>query len=157
MLSHTTNWRDAMRRPAPAFAAVPDAPIANLNTTPLIDVMLVLLIMFIVTVPIATHSVKVRLPVGPPPASRDEPNVHRLALDDGGRLYWDGAAIAEAALPGKLDGLMATHPDDGVLELQAEAGTRYEAFDRVLATVKRHGVERLGFVGNERFVHAVDE
>jgi biopolymer transport protein ExbD len=140
----------------PAFATVPDAPIANLNTTPLIDVMLVLLIMFILTVPIATHSVKVRLPVGIPPASRDEPSVHRLALDEGGRLYWDGAAIAEAALPAKLDGLMATHPDDGVLELQAEAGTRYEAFDRVLATVKRAGVERLGFVGNERFVRAVD-
>ena len=145
-----------MRRPAPAFAAVADAPIATLNTTPLIDVMLVLLIMFILTVPIATHSVKMRLPVGPPPASREEPKVHRLALDESGRLYWDGMAIEEAALPARLDGLMATHPDDGMLELQAEAGTRYEAFDRVLATVKRAGVERLGFVGNERFVRAVD-
>jgi biopolymer transport protein ExbD len=145
-----------MRRPLPAFAAIPDAPIANLNTTPLIDVMLVLLIMFILTVPIATHSVKMRLPVGTPPASRDAPSVHRLALDESGRLYWDGAAIAEAELPARLDGLMATHPDDGVVELQAEGGTRYEAFDRVLATVKRAGIERLGFVGNERFVRAVD-
>jgi biopolymer transport protein ExbD len=145
-----------MTRTAPAFATVPDAPIANLNTTPLIDVMLVLLIMFILTVPIATHSVKVRLPVGPPPASRDEPKVHRLALDGGGNLYWDGAAIAESVLPARLDGMMATHPDDGVLELQAEAGTRYEAFDRVLATVRRAGVEHLGFVGNERFARAVD-
>jgi biopolymer transport protein ExbD len=145
-----------MNRSAPAFATVADAPIATLNTTPLIDVMLVLLIMFILSVPIATHSVKVRLPVGPPPDSRDEPKVHRLALDESGRLYWDGAAIAEAALPAKLDGLMATHPDDGLLELQAEAGTRYDAFDRVLATVKRAGVEHLGFVGNERFARAVD-
>ena len=145
-----------MRRPAPAFAAVADAPIATLNTTPLIDVMLVLLIMFILTVPIATHSVKMRLPVGTPPTSRDEPAVHRLALDESGRLSWDGAPIAEAELPARLDGLMATHPDDGVVELQAEAGTRYESFDRVLATVKRAGIERLGFVGNERFVRAVD-
>ncbi|MFL6858596.1 MAG: ExbD/TolR family protein [Allosphingosinicella sp.] len=139
------------------FANIGDAPIATLNTTPLIDVMLVLLIMFIVTVPLATHSVKINLPVGTPPASADQPARHRLALDAAGRLSWDGAALAEAALPEKLDGLMATHSDDGVLELQAEAGTRYEAFDRVLATVKKHGVERLGFVGNERFVHAVDE
>jgi biopolymer transport protein ExbD len=145
-----------MRRPAPAFASVADAPIANLNTTPLIDVMLVLLIMFIITVPLATHSVKINLPVGKPPATADEPSKHRLALDAAGRLSWDGAPLAEAGLPEKLDGLMATHPDDGVLELQAEAGTRYDAFDRVLATVKKHGVERLGFVGNERFVHAVD-
>jgi biopolymer transport protein ExbD len=142
--------------PRPAFATVADAPIATLNTTPLIDVMLVLLIMFILSVPLATHSVKMRLPVGTPPPSREQPKVHRLALDEAGQLYWDGTAIAEAALPGKLDGLMATHPDDGMLELQAEAGTRYEAFDQVLATVKRAGVERLGFVGNERFVRAVD-
>jgi biopolymer transport protein ExbD len=147
-----------MRRSAsrPAFATVPDAPIASLNTTPLIDVMLVLLIMFILTVPIATHAVKVRLPVGTPPLSKEEPKVHRLALDGGGRLFWDGAPIAQAALPEKLDGMIASHPDDGVLELQAEAATRYEAFDRVLATVKRAGVERLGFVGNERFAGAAD-
>ena len=147
-----------MRRTAlrPAFAAVDDAPISALNTTPLIDVMLVLLIMFILTVPLATHAVKINLPVGTPPANADQPKVHRLAIDEAGRLFWDGAPLAEAALPEKLDGMMATHPDDGVLELQAEATTRYEAFDRVLATVKKHGVERLGFVGNERFARAVD-
>src|SRR3954465_3930969 len=103
--------------PVPDFGE--DAPIAALNTTPLIDVMLVLLIMFIITVPIATHSVKINLPVGTPPTSADEPSKHRLALDDAGRLFWDGAPLAAAALPEKLDGMMATHPDDGVLELQA--------------------------------------
>jgi len=138
------------------FANIDDAPIATMNTTPLIDVMLVLLIMFILTVPLATHAVKINLPVGKPPLTADQPRVHRLAIDQAGRLSWDGAALAESALPEKLDNMMATHPDDGVLELQAEATTRYEAFDRVLATVKKHGVERLGFVGNERFARAVD-
>jgi biopolymer transport protein ExbD len=99
--------------------------------------------------------VKINLPVGKPPLTADQPRVHRLALDAAGRLSWDGAALAASALPEKLDNMMATH-DDGVLELQAEATTRYEAFDRVLATVKKHGVERLGFVGNERFARAVD-
>src|SRR3954463_9503921 len=113
MLSHTTNWRDAMRRPAPAFAAIPDAPIANLNTTPLIDVMLVLLIMFILTVPLATHAVKLNLPTGGAPPL-NEPKVHRIDLQAGGHILWDGAPLPAAQLPGRLDAFLAAH-NDGVL------------------------------------------
>jgi biopolymer transport protein ExbD len=133
----------------PAFTVPADAPISEMNTTPLIDVMLVLLIMFILTVPLATHAVKIDLP-RPPDINLDEPEVHRLALDDGGRLFWDGAPIAEATLPARLHAFNYVRPD-GVLEIQTEAETRYDAFDRVLATVKRSGIERLGFVGNDRF------
>jgi biopolymer transport protein ExbD len=135
-----------------AFATVADQPIAALNTTPLIDVMLVLLIMFIITIPLATHAVKLNLPVGTPPTAQ-EPSVHRLDLDAAGRIAWDGAPIAAAELRPRLDAFLASH-DDGLLELRADGGARYEDFDRLLAVVKRSGIERLAFVGNERFADA---
>jgi biopolymer transport protein ExbD len=137
-----------------AFATVTEQPISALNTTPLIDVMLVLLIMFIITVPLATHSVKIDLPAdGPPP--KNEPKVHRVALDGAGRIRWDGASVAAADLPARLDAFLAAR-DDGVLELRADGAARYDDFDRLLAIVKRSGIERLAFVGNERFAEAAD-
>ena len=135
-----------------AYATVAEEPISTVNTTPLIDVMLVLLIMFIITIPIMTHSVKIDLPgIGDPPLA--EPETHQLALDAAGRLTWDGTPIAEAALPARLAAFRAAGPD-GVLHFRAEAETRYEDFDRVLADVKRAGVTKLGFIGNDRFARA---
>src|SRR3954454_20073180 len=131
-----------------AFATVSDRPIAELNTTPLIDVMLVLLIMFIITVPLATHAVKLNLPTdGPPPFK--QPTGDRIDLHAGGILLWDGAPLPAAQLPGRLDTFLVAH-EDAVLELRADGGARYEDFDKLLATVKRSGIERLAFVGNER-------
>jgi biopolymer transport protein ExbD len=123
-------------------------PIAAINITPLIDVMLVLLIMMILTLPVMTHKVAVDLPSGPgKPVSVDK--MHRLEIAASGALSLDGAAIAESALP---DQLVATMADkDATLTIRADAESRYETFDRVLATVKRAGVTRLGFVGNDRF------
>jgi biopolymer transport protein ExbD len=138
------------RRFAPA--SVPAAePISELNTTPLIDVMLVLLVMFIITVPIATHKVAIDTPSGPPPIV--EPEIHLLDVDVAGRVYWDGARIAEAQLPARLTAMRAAGPE-AVLHFRADGETRYEDFDRVLAAVKRAGVERLGLIGNERFAAA---
>ena len=144
-----------MRRPRPAyaFAAGNDAPISGINTTPLIDVLLVLLIMFILTIPVASHSVKINLPMpGQPPQAK--PEIHRLAMAASGGLFWDGAPIQTAALSGRLAGFRAAAPE-GVLEVQVDGETRYERFDQVLAVVKRSGIANLGFVGNERFVEAV--
>lgn len=123
-------------------------PIAEMNITPLIDVMLVLLIMMILTLPIATHKVAVDLPSGSGhPVSADK--THRLEIAASGALSLDGTAIAESALP---DQLVATMADkDATLTIRADAAARYETFDRVLATVKRAGVTRLGFVGNDQF------
>lgn len=137
-----------------AFATGTDRPIADLNTTPLIDVMLVLLIMFILTVPLATHAVKINLPTGGPPPV-NEPKVHRIDLDAAGRILWDGAPLPAAQLPARLDAFLAAR-DDGVLELRADGRARYEDFDKLLATIKRSGIERLAFVGNERFANAAD-
>ena len=82
-----------MRR-SHAFAAPAAEPIKELNTTPLIDVMLVLLIMFIVTIPISTHKVAIDLPSGPPIIL--EPKTYTLDLDRNGGVHWDGALIPEA-------------------------------------------------------------
>ena len=141
------------RRPSIILPVQAEAPICTLNTTPLIDVMLVLLIMFILTVPLATHKVKVDLPVGDP-ATFKLPVTHELALDAAGALSWDGAAMAETALPGRLAAERARNPDM-VLRLRADGAARYEQFDRVLAEVKKSGIERLGFVGNEAFTGAI--
>jgi biopolymer transport protein ExbD len=144
------------RRRRTAYAAVPDAPIGALNTTPLIDVMLVLLIMFIVTLPMMTHSVKIDLPQRPPDTIPLEPKTHELYLDASGRIFWDSAPVSEAALPGILGAFRARDPE-GTVRLRAEAQTRYEDFDRVLATVKRARIDRLGFVGNEGHAAALDK
>ena len=138
----------------PAFISAPaEAPISDLNTTPLIDVMLVLLIMFIVTIPIATHGVKIDLPTRP---GHSEPETHRLDLDRAGRLAFDGSTIAPAALAPQLRAMLARSPES-VVHFRAAGDARYEDFDRTLAIVKGAGVERLGFVGNEGFVGALEQ
>ncbi len=135
------------------YATVAEQPISTINTTPIIDVMLVLLIMFIITIPVMTHSVKIDLPPGIPPPVELPPETHQLALDASSRLSWDGTPITEAALRTRLAAFRAAAPD-GILHFRAEAETRYEDFDRVLADVKRAGITRLGFLGNERFARA---
>ena len=129
------------------------APIAAINTTPLIDMMLVILIMLIVAIPMTTHKVPLDLPNGPPPPRT--PPVHRLAILASGALEWDGQALADAALPARL-GAFEADPGRPVLELDADGEARYERVDRMLAEVRRAGVTRLGFVGNERFAAALD-
>jgi biopolymer transport protein ExbD len=138
------------RRPV-AYAAAAEQPFSTINTTPIIDVMLVLLVMFIITLPLMTHSVKIDLPRDG--ETQKDPEIHQLALDSASLLTWDGAPIAEAALPARLAAFRADAPD-GILHFRADAQTRYEDFDRILADVKRAGVERLGFVGNDRFARA---
>lgn len=123
-------------------------PMAAMNMTPLIDVLLVLLIMMILTVPIVTHKVPIDLPQPRPTVPSVHP-IHRIDLGSDGRLAWDGVAIGDAALPAKLATFL--REPDADLQIAADAAARYERFDQVLATIKRAGVTRLGFVGNERF------
>jgi biopolymer transport protein ExbD len=143
------------RRIRPAFASGNELPISTLNTTPLIDVMLVLLIMFIITIPVMTHSVKMDLPNVPPPDAVAEPPVHRLDLSAAGALSWDGVPIARAALPTRLDAL-ADSDQNPVLHFRADGEARYEDFDEVLAMVKRARIERLAMIGNEGHALAIE-
>jgi biopolymer transport protein ExbD len=126
-------------------ARIPDpVPFSGINVTPFIDVMLVLLIVMILSIPAMTHKVPIDLPNGPPSGGVETP--HKLAIDRGGALYWDGKPIGDAVLPSALAALKAD--PQGVLHMQTDPEARYERFDSVLAVVKRAGIERLGFVGN---------
>lgn len=131
-------------RAVPVNAA---APIGEMNTTPLIDVLLVLLVMLIITIPIQSHQVPVDLPQGGPVSTvNDKP--HKLSIDARGVLFWDGAQVTDTQLPA----LLAPIADAGTtLHMQADPETRYERFDQVLAIVKRGGITRLGFTGNQPF------
>jgi biopolymer transport protein ExbD len=121
-------------------------PIGAINVTPFIDVLLVLMIMIILTIPIQSHKVPIDLPTPgvPPPTT---PLSHELAIERGGALIWDGQRIADAALPGLLANVAAD--DRTELHLRTDPETRYERFDTVLSMVKRANITRLGFIGNE--------
>lgn len=126
--------------------AVRNEPFSEINVTPFIDMLLVLLIMLILTIPIASHQVPVDLPQqGVPPI--DPPEPHRLAFDAAGALSWDGRRIADAELPALLREAAKT---DAPLAIDPDANTRYERFDQVLAQARRAGINKLGFMGRHR-------
>jgi biopolymer transport protein ExbD len=149
--------RTRRRRPARSLLIAPSgnyAPIAAINTTPLIDMMLVILIMLIVSIPIANHKVPLDLPNGPTPPGPPPPT-HLLAIDAAGALAWDGQPLAAGALPGRLAALNAD-PRHPVLQLDPDGAARYEGVDELLGTIARAHVTRLGFVGNRRFARDLD-
>lgn len=127
-------------------------PMSDLNTTPLIDVMLVLLIMFLVAIPVMTHKIPMSLPVGPDLPSSALPETHRLDVTAQGTVLWDGSAIPESALPERLGAMSGN--SESFLEITAASEARYEQVNRILAAVARSGVENLGFAGNSAFAGA---
>ncbi|MFD1106934.1 ExbD/TolR family protein [Sphingobium olei] len=126
-------------------------PMVEMNTTPLIDVMLVLLIMFIITIPIQTHAVKIDLPQNAPPTdSVIDPVKNKVAIDAGGIITWNGSPIDLLTLRQYLQQSLRL-PVEPELQFQPNAATRYVVVDEVLAEIKRAGVTKLGFVGNEQY------
>ena len=126
-------------------------PMMEMNTTPLIDVMLVLLIMFIITIPIQTHAVKVDLPVN----NQNQPNPvdaqkNKLLIDASGVVLWNGTPVDDLTLRQYLDTTKAMNPEPE-LHFQPDAQAKYEKVDQVLAVIKRSGVTKLGFIGNEMY------
>jgi biopolymer transport protein ExbD len=140
-----------MRRWQPRPIRIPDVG-PTINTTPLIDLMLVLLVMLILSIPMITHKVPLDLP---PPGPATPSPVHRLDIDSAGGFRWDGRPIADSGLAPRLARL-ARDPAHPVLHLAADAETRYERVDETLAEVLRAGITRLGFVGNERYRRMLD-
>ena len=128
-------------------------PMLDVNVTPLIDVMLVLLIMFIITIPIQTHAVKLDLPVNqqnnPPPPIDPVKNVLSINAQD--QILWNGGPVQLSQLRSYLDTTQQMNPIPE-LHLQPDATARYEVVDKVLAVTKQAHVQKMGFVGNEYYM-----
>ena len=122
-----------------------------MNITPLIDVMLVLLVMFIITIPIQTHAVKLDLPTcggcRAPNSTKNE-----VAITRSGAILWDGVAVGEKGLRYELALTKRMRPAPE-LHLRPDAEARYEIVDRVLPDIKRQRIEKVGFVGNEAYAN----
>ena len=137
-------------------ASTPEGePMMDINTTPLIDVMLVLLIMFIITIPIQTHAVKLDLPVdtgdkNPPPI---DPVKNKVIITPDSQILWNGSPINKTQLRQYLD-ITQTMSPIPELHLEPDAQARYVLVDEVLAVTKRAQVEKMGFVGNEKYAGA---
>lgn len=126
-------------------------PMMEMNTTPLIDVMLVLLIMFIITIPVQTHAVKVDLPQNAPSTPQQiDPEKNTLTIDPAGTTYWNGTPIDPVTLRQYLERTVAMAPQPE-LHFRPDPQARYEVVDNVLAVIKRANVSKLGFVGNEQY------
>jgi biopolymer transport protein ExbD len=131
----------------------------EMNTTPLIDVMLVLLIMFILNIPVQTHATKVNMPPitppPPPPIDQPPPVIHKLEIDFLGNSLWDGAIVDEATLQSKLERVGA--PKDAAeqdqVNLRPDQFAKYDAVLKVMAMAQRNQVQNLAFVGNEAYAN----
>ena len=128
-------------------------PMMDINTTPFIDVMLVLLIMFIITIPPQTHAVKLDLPQDqqnqlPPPI---DPVKNKIVVTQGGAVLWNGAPVNLTQLRQYLDVTQQMDPIPE-LHLQPEPEARYVIVDDVLAVTKQAKVSKMGFVGNEAYM-----
>jgi biopolymer transport protein ExbD len=125
----------------------------DINTTPLIDVMLVLLIMFIITIPIQTHAVKMNMPVpsnnAPPPKP---PEIIRIDVDFDGTIGWNGVIVADRAeLEDKLQ-RVAAEPDQPEVHLRPNKLVTYKVVAMIMASAQRLGVTKIGIVGNAQFL-----
>lgn len=130
----------------------PDVMI-DINTTPLIDVMLVLLVMLIITLPIQLHSVNLNMPTGNPPPPLIKPEVVKLDIDAGSVVYWNGEAVTDrASLEEKITqaAAMAVQPE---VHLRPDKGAKYAIVAGVMASAQRLGLTKIGIVGSEQFIN----
>jgi biopolymer transport protein ExbD len=128
-----------------------DEPMMDINMTPLIDVMLVLLIMFIITIPVMTHAVKLDMPRASNAPSLAEPVVINLEIDFDGTVLWNGTPVDMESLEGYFRREAANDPQPE-LHIRPSKRAKYDVVARVLASAQRNGMRKIGFVGNEQFM-----
>jgi biopolymer transport protein ExbD len=127
-------------------------PMMEMNTTPLIDVMLVLLIMFIITIPVATHAVNIDLPAPTPPTNVPPPkkDKNKVSITPTGEVLWNGNVIDQGGLVYQLQETAKMKPEPE-LQYQPDGQAPYDTSAKVLQIIKASGVTAFGFVGNEQF------
>ena len=123
----------------------------DINTTPLIDVMLVLLVMLIITIPIQLHAVNLDMPVGTPPSSSIKPEKIQIDIDENSVVYWQGQPVSAAELEEKMGsiGQLASQPE---VHIRPNKASQYAVFANVLSTSKRTGLTKMAVIGSEQFI-----
>ena len=125
----------------------------DINTTPLIDVMLVLLVMLIITIPIQLHAVNLNLPIGNPPPPLTLPEVVRIDIDDQSKVYWNGEVVPDrATLETKIGEAAHENPQPEV-HLRPNKLAKYAVVAEVMASAQRLGLTKIGIVGSEQFIN----
>ena len=124
----------------------------DINTTPLIDVMLVLLVMLIITLPIQLHSVNLNMPVGNPPPQLIKPEVLKIDIDRDSRVYWNGELLPDRATLEQKLAEVAAQPTQPELHLRPDKGSKYNVTAAVLASAQRLGLTKIGIIGSEQFI-----
>jgi biopolymer transport protein ExbD len=133
------------------FARGGDAEVMmDINTTPLIDVMLVLLVMLIITIPIQLHAVNLEMPVGKPPSSV-EPDKIQIDIDEKSTVYWQGLPVSAQELEAKMQEVAVMNPQP-VVAIRPNKDASYAVFANVLSTSKRKGLDKMTVLGAEQFV-----
>ena len=122
----------------------------EINTTPLIDVMLVLLVMLIITIPIQLHSVDLALPVGAPPANLAKPEKIQIDIDAQSVVYWQGLPVTAAELDEKMKTIAPRQPQPEV-HIRPNKDSHYAVFANVLSRSKRQGLNKIAVIGAEQF------
>jgi biopolymer transport protein ExbD len=151
MSAHAQAYRGASRFPVHRPKASPGLAICEINTTPLIDVLLVLLVTLILTLPIMTHAVKLDLPHGPPPSIVDLPPSIDLEIDFDGTVVWNGTVVPSFGQLETYFGTEARKVPQAEIHLRADRRAKYDFVARVLASAQRHGMKRIGFVDTGSF------
>jgi len=121
------------------------APMSEINTTPLVDVMLVLLVIFIITAPLLTHAVKIDLPQASSQPLPEKPEVISVSIDGTGKMYWNDQVIVQGELKTKLQEIAMKKPQPE-LNIRADKETRYQVLAEVMADAQNVGISKLGFV-----------
>ena len=129
----------------------PDVMI-DINTTPLIDVMLVLLVMLIITIPIQLHAVNLNMPIGNPPPPLEPPEVVKIDVDPTSTVYWNGEAVPNREALEQMLAVAAIQPVQPELHLRPDKNSRYDVVAGVMASAQRLGLTKIGIVGSEQFI-----
>lgn len=123
----------------------------DINTTPLIDVMLVLLVMLIITIPIQLHAVNLDMPVGAPPSNDIKPEKIQIDIDENSIVYWQGEAVTAEVLDANMTTIsqQALQPE---VHVRPNKASQYAVFANVLSTSKRKGLTKMAVIGSEQFI-----